>query len=284
MTIPRTISNSRLRLVYNNAADRSTITTSTTAGTLVASNMLNNHKSSVWRSTSTTASIYVAFPTSEFMGCVAIPFCNLTPTATMRVRGYSDAGGTVLAFDTGIILAAPYVSSGSWQWDLQLVGVNSFSYGGGTYASVYTPIVAVRTLVINLVDVDNTLGYVECARLVAGSYWTPVYNPDYGSSATSQDTSKQYRTEAGDLLTDTGTISRKIAINLSKLTPADRAIFWKVIRNVNMSKPVFVSLFPENSDGELEQAHQIYGKLPTLGSVSSSSFNIYSAPLEVEEI
>jgi hypothetical protein len=284
MTIPRTISNSRLRLVYDNAADRSTVTTSSTAGTLIASNMLNNHKSSVWRSTSTTASIYVAFPVAEFMGCVALPFCSLTATATMRVRGYVDAGGTVLAFDTGIILAAPYVAFGSWQWGAQPIGVNAFSYGGGTYASVYTTIVAVRTLVIDLVDVDNTSGYIECARLVTGSYWTPAYNPDYGTSATSQDTSKQYRTESGDLLTDTGTTNRKIAINLSKLTPADRATFWKVIRNVNMSKPVFVSLFPENSDGELEQAHQIYGKLPTLGSVSSSSFNIYSAPLEVEEI
>jgi hypothetical protein len=284
MTIPRTISNSRLRLVYDNAADRSTVTTSSTAGSLVASNMLNNHKSSVWRSTSTTASIYVAFPTAEFMGCVAIPFCNLTATATMRVRGYTDAAGSVLAFDTGTVLAAPYVAFGSWQWGTQAIGVNAFSFGGGTYASVYTPILAVRSLTIDLVDADNTSGYIECARLVSGTYWTPAYNPDYGSSATSQDTSKQYRTDAGDLLTDTGTTNRRVSINLSKLTPEDRANFWKVIRNVNMSKPIFASLFPENSDVELEQAHQIFGKLPTIGNVSSSSYNIYSAPLDIEEI
>ena len=46
-----------VRIIYDNAADRATITASSTAGVLVASNMQDDRKSVVWRSTSTSATI-----------------------------------------------------------------------------------------------------------------------------------------------------------------------------------------------------------------------------------
>lgn len=275
---------SNLRILYDIASDRATLTASTTAGSLVVDNLKSNHKSLVWRSTSTTASLTATWTTPEFVGCIAIPFCNFTSTATIRVRVYTDAAGNELVFDTGVVLACPYSPLGAFKWGEEPIGVNSYTYGGGTYASVWTPIKTARKVVIDIVDDGNPAGYLDCGRLVVGGYWTPIYNPQYSATATSQDTSRQYRTEAGELLSDIGTVSKRLNINLSILVPSDRAAFWRSIRNVGMSKPIFVSLFPDDPDSELEQTHQIFGKLPTLGAISASSYNLYSAPLEVEEI
>lgn len=275
---------SKLRILYDIASDRASLTASTTAGNLVVDNLKSNHKSLVWRSTSTTASLTATWTTPEFVGCIAIPFCNFTSTATIRARGYSDTEGTQLVFDTGFVLACPYSPLGAFKWGQEPLGLNSYSYGGGTYASVWTPIKTAMKVVIDLVDDGNPYGYLDCGRLVLGGYWSPVYNPQYGATATTQDTTKQYRTEAGELLSDIGTVSKRISINLSVMLPSDRSAFWRVTRSAGMSKPIFLSVFPENLDSELEQTHQIFGKIPTFGGISASSYNLYSAPLEIEEI
>lgn len=274
-----------LRIVYQNAADDNlSLTASSTAGSLAASNLLTDIKSEVWRSTGLTESLTVTWTDARLIGCVALPFCNFTSTATIRVRGYTNVGDASPVFDTGAVPACAYAPFGLWDWGLEPLGVNAFSYGGGAYANVWISPNWVKQLTIDLVDADNAAGYIEAARLVAGSYFEPTYNADYGAEITYLDSSIQSRTDAGDLMTDVGTRARKISLNLSMMPTADRAELMKIIKGNGKSRPIYFSLFPENDDPELEQTYQIYCKLSDISAVTAPYFGAYSAPIELEEI
>lgn len=217
------------------------------------------------------------------IGVVALPFCNLTSTATIRVRGYSDLGST-LVVDTGTVSACAYSSLGMWNWGMLPLGVNGFSYAGGTYGNVWIPPTWCKQLTIDLVDSANTSGYLEASRLVTGGYWESIKNADYGAGITMVDTSVHYRNDAGDLLTDIGTRNRKISLNVSDMPSSDRAQLMDILRGNGLPKPVYLSLFPESDDPALEQTYQVYCKLSSMSAITAPYYNVYSAPLEVEEV
>lgn len=77
---------SNLRIIADNAADRATLAASDTAGALAVTNLQNDRKGQPWRATSTAARLGATWTTSELIGGMFLPFCNLSPTATMRAR------------------------------------------------------------------------------------------------------------------------------------------------------------------------------------------------------
>lgn len=99
-----------LRIVSDNAADRSSLSASSVAGSLAAANLLTDKKSDVWRATGVRAALRAAWSAAEQVQCVATPFCNLSPTATMRVRVTNEAPATnLLPFSENI---AAWVTNG----------------------------------------------------------------------------------------------------------------------------------------------------------------------------
>jgi len=274
-----------LRILYDNAADRNlTLVASSTAGSLAVSNLLTDIKSQVWRSLTTSETLTATWANTELIGCVALPFCNFTSTATIRVRGYTNVADSIPLFDTGTVLACAYAPFGLWNWGLAPLGVNAFSYGGGTYGNVWISPNWVKKLVIDLVDAANTHGYIEASRLVTGSYWSPAVNAADGASISMEDSSKHLRSDAGDLMTDIGTRARKISVDIANISSDDRAMIMSILRGNGMPKPVYFSLFPESTDPALEQTYQIYCKLSAMSAVATPYFNTYSAPLELEEM
>lgn len=273
-----------IRVIYNNAADRSTIVASSTAGSLVASNLLSDIKSAVWRSTGTSATLTATWTTGETISGVAIPFCNLTSLATIRARGYTNAGDTTPVFDT-TVLACPAVALGLWGWGSDSLGVNAFSYGGGSYGRVWIDNPAtVKKLVIDIIDTTNTAGYIEASRLIAGDYWEPRIGAEQGATMAVVDTSKHFRNDAGDQMTDKGTRHRKQTFSLPSLDSYDRAKMWDILWGNGMARPLFISLYPNNSDIQLEQTHQLYGKLVTTPIMNTPYFNRHSASIDIEEV
>lgn len=305
-----------LRIIYQNVVDVSTttITASSTAvvGNTPASNMKLDSKSLVWRSGSVTtatvnglytakANLVVSLASSN-IGGVILPFCNLSSAATIRVRGYTGTaptlGGTVdapttaatgtLRFDSGVVMACPYQVLGLWNWGTLPLGVNSYSYGGGTYGRVWIPLAsqaACTSLLIEIVDSQNQSPYIEASRLVIGSYWYPKYNTSFGLSSTTKDLSAHTRTESGDLVTNRGISYRSMNFDLKYLVPSDRLEFTRILRGNGLPRPLVISLFPDNSeDWDKEQAHQIYGKLSQLPDLVHPMFEIYSTTVDIEEI
>jgi len=274
-----------VRIIYDNAADRATLSTSTTAGSLVAANMQSDIKSAVWRSTSTTATITATWTVGETISGVAIPFCNLTSGATIRVRGYTNAGDSSPIFDTGTIFACPTQQLGLFGWGPESLGVNAYSYGGGVYARAWINNPAnVKKLVIDLVDVSNLAGYIEASRLVTGIHWEPKIGAEQGATLTVVDTSKHYRNDAGDQMTDRGTRHRKQTFSLPSLDEQDRAKMWDILWGNGMARPVFVSVYPNSTEPKLEQLHQLYGKLITSPVMGTPYFNRQNASVDIEEI
>jgi len=274
-----------LRIVYDNALTRhNTLAASTVAGTLVVENLLTDTKSAVWRSTVTSATLTVTWAATETIGCVAMPFCNFTSSATIRVRCYTNVGDGSPVFDSTPILACPYVAPPVASWGNYPAGVNSFSYGGAVYACAWFDEVPCKKIVIDLADGGNSDGYIEASRLVLGGYWSPAINPSYGAALAIQDTSKHFRNDAGDLMTDVGARSRKLTMSLNDMRAADRAQLTNILRGNGLTMPIFVSLFPEDSDTGLEAAHQIYGKLSSLSAITITGFDRYALAVELEEV
>ena len=292
-----------LRIIYQNLIDSATIIASSTAGVTSTANLAKDTKSLVWRSqTSSTTSVkanLVVTTASTIVGGVMLPFCNLTSLAKIRVRGYVGAvptlGGTIdiptttatgtLIFDSGNIDAAPYQILGMWEWGALPLGVNSYSYGGGTYGRVWIPAQAACTsLLIEITD-TNPDRYIELSRLVIGPYWSPKYNTSFGLSSSSKDLSTHERSESGDLITIRGARFRSMQFDLQWLTPQDRLQFTRILKGNGMPKALFISIFPDNiEDWDKEQTHQIYGKLSQLNDLQHPMFGIYSTTIDIEEI
>jgi hypothetical protein len=132
--------------------------------------------------------------------------------------------------------------------------------------------------------------YIEASRLIIGSYWSPKYNTDYGLSNTVKDLSTHDRTDAGDLITKRGPRYSSLTFDLKWLDQSDRIQLTKLLIGSGMSKPVFISLFPDNTDTglavdyEKERAHQCYGKMVQIPGVTYSTLDMYSAQIDIEEV
>lgn len=423
---------SNIRVIYDNAIERATLTASPSAANFPAANLQAVRKSDVWRATGTTAAITATWATPETIQAVVHPHCNWSPTATERVRvttelsatnvltapadftnaawtktnvtvsagvagpdgtnsaatitasaanatisqsqsvsagNYASAifirrrtgtgavsirnaangawlpltltsawarfandGGSVassallslqlatsgdavdVAFaqvEAGSVPTSYYPGTrplgyiDSWQSYAYDSGASSvcpapavtlrgftaaqaagaYAYGGGATARTWLPAaLQAYGLRLDISDAANLQGYLESSTVVAGPYWESATNFDYGASAQPIDSSKSDRNDAGDLISDPGTLSFKLNIPMSKLAPADRTALWGILRSSGSRYPVFVSMFPGSSDLALERDHQVFGKLVQLPAMSLPFFNIASATVEVESI
>lgn len=278
-----TITNN-LRIIADNAASRSTLTASSTAGTLNAINLLTDIKSDVWRATGPTASLTLAWTDPELIGGAVLPHCNLTSAATMRVRGYTSAADAAPAIDTGWVAACAYAPLGSVEWGMFPLGANAWPFGASACARAWCQQAWCRKIIVDIADANNPAGYIEASRLVVGSYWSPVYNADYGAPLTMQDASAHYRNDAGDLMTDTGPRSTKLTLALSMMPNQDRARLMSILRNNGMPRAMFISVYPENIDPIREQDYSIYGKLPVIDAISTPYCGAYASTINIESV
>ena len=272
-----------LRVVYDNAADRATIVASSTAGTLVASNLSTDYKSEVWRSTGLTATLTITWPTAELIGMVALAFASLSSAATFRVRGYQNDDDSTPLFDVDGF-ACYGADFDAFPWGTVPLGVNAYSYGGGAYGVLWTPVHACQKIVLDIAD-SNPLGYIEASRLVCGTYWEPIYSAETGATVGITDTSKNERTDAGDLRTDRGTIHKTLSFDLNVMPKEDRDALYNILRGNGMFKPVYISLVPVYDEDETgEQVFQIYGKVSKSASIKWAYADMFSTKLEIEEV
>lgn len=281
-----------LRIIHDNAADRAVLTALSQNGELGPANLQRESKSAVLRASGTAQIITATWPTQESIACVALISTNMTSSARVRVRGYVQPGDAVPVFDTGSIFPCPAAVHGSYPWGVlpfgwnayQWGGVNTWPHGGGSDGVTWFAPVRVRQIVIDVSAPQSPEGYLEISRLVVGNYWSPQYNAEYGAQLQTQDSSENYRTGAGNLKTALGTTSDKLSINLTHLTPMDRARFMRILRENGKGKPMLFSLFPENPDPLVEQDYMLYGKVSNIDAVATPYFDTYSAALQIEGI
>lgn len=265
-----------LRVVYNNVANQtSSLVASTTAGSLAASNLLNDRKTEVWRATDTNISLTLTWGAGVPVSMVALAFSNLSSTATMRVRCYTLYTDTDPVLDTGHNLCCP----------ANLGFTAPVGFGGGVYAAAWFALTTAEKVIINVNDTSNPVGYIEAARLIAGAYWSPDRNAEADSVRMSmQDDSKHTRAESGSLWTDRGPMYKKLQLDLSYMTPSDRNAIWRIITGNGMSNSVYASMMPDSTDAWEEQIHSIYGRLSSSSTLQYKYNHLHATQLVLEEI
>lgn len=275
---------SNLKILYNNVADSATISASTTAGSLVASNLLTDIKSDVWRSTGTSATLTLTWTTSQLLSGFILPFCNLTSSSTFRIKLFTNTADVTPVLDTGVISACAAAPLGLWAWGTVPLGVNAYSYGGASYGVGWFTATSCKKITVDIVDSINPSGYIEASRVVTGVAFTPVNDADLNVDWWIEDRSTEARSGGGDLRTDIGTTSKNLKFSLANMTPADRLSVASILKGNGKYKPLYISLFPQDVDTTKEQQYQIYGKLTGSLSIGHSNWNLFGCPIEITEI
>lgn len=271
------------KFIFKNVLRAAVIVASSTAlGTTTAS-MLTDIKQEVHRSVGTTVSYALTFATAQTVGGVHLPWTNLSPTATIRVRCYSDAAGATLVKDTGVILACPAAMIDLYGWT-PAQAASAYAYGGGAHARAWFDNVSARRVVVDVVDTGNLQGYIECGRIFLGPQWSPAETADYGAPVTQDDASTSYRDDGSNLRSRKSFKSKKASIELSHLTPADRTTVEAVRAALGTSEPFIFSLYPGIVDYELERFNQGIYKFMSSATLNTPGFEQYATTLDMETV
>jgi len=293
---------SNLKIVTNNILGNGGTVTASSSNAVTGTSLTylyTDKKSYCYRSGSTKqVNFIVTFSSSKSIGAVVLPFCNLTATATIRVRLYTGTnpthGGTeasptisatgTTVYDSGSILACPWSSNDVWSPYASVSGINTYAFGGGTYARCFIPNTNCTSMSIEIIDTYQPSTYLEFSKLIVGEWWSPTYNTSFGLQAGHKISSSNQRVEAGDLVTARGTMSRTLMFDLKYMIDTDRDTLLGIIRSHAINKSIYVNLFPDDDDHGKEYTYQIYGKLTQLNSIQHSIFTIYASQVELEEI
>ena len=297
-------SDNNLRIIYENWVDllpQGGIEASSTASGSTTNNLKLDTKSKVWKSGASTASLKMNLGGKK-IGGVVLAFTNiLSNTATIRVVAYPSEPSfngnqlplpptQTITFNTGLVACCPWNNLNLAAWGTNPVGSSNYSYGGGTYARVWIPEEyqddTVQWLGIQVTDPGGS--NIEVSRLIVGPYWSPRFNTEYGVSAGIEDMSEHSRTESGDLITRRGPRYKTLNFGLQYLHQADRKEMTRIFLGNGISKPLFVSIFPDSTgtdiDFQREGLHQIYGKMKQIPGISYDYYELYATSMELEEV
>lgn len=234
-----------LRIVTNNQVTQ--VNTSTTA------NSLNDYKSQY--DTGTTFTI----TTNAVTGPIAI-IAMLTDTVssvTMTVTG-----------QTAVTESTSSTYSG------QTVG-----YGGGKYVVKYfTPTPGTTSFTVTF------SASVKVSKFIVGNYWSPKYNTGYGVQVGYEDATSSERLQSGDIYTTISPRNKTLQFDLQYMDESDKFQLFDIYKSIGKTKPIFISVFPENTDQQKEQMYSIYGKFNTLSNISHVMYTMYSSSIQLEEI
>jgi len=273
------------RIVADNAAERCTIATSTTAGVLAAANLLSYDKTLVARATGTSWTITGTTTVTEFAACFALLFSNLSPTATIRVRLYSDTAGTTLVLDTNTLqpgaLACPAQARVPRGWTAAQAA-SAYANGGGAHARIWFALTGFKKYVVDIVDTANVQGYCEAAIAVIAPYFQFTYNPT-AEAMQPVDSTVLNSTDAGGEFADAGFIRRKVSIDLSAMPAADRTTFTNILMN-SRAYPILLSVFPGHTDLELERDNMVFGRRQEDSDIAVQYSVNYGSKVSVLEI
>lgn len=272
------------KFIFKNVARLAVIVASSTALGTQVPNMLTDIKTQVHRSAGTSSSYSLTFTSPQLVGGVHMPWTNLSPTATIRVRCYSDAAGTVQVRETGVIPACPAQAIELAPPWTPAQAASAYAYGGGAHARAWFDNVLARRVVIDIVDTANLQGYIECGRIVVGAQWSPAETADYGAPVTPEDASTSYRDDGSNLRHYRSFKTRKASIDLSHLTPADRTTVEAARVASGTTEPFIFSLYPGYADRELERANQGWYCFSASAALSTPGFERHATTFEMETV
>lgn len=214
-------------------------------------------------------------------GAVCTSSYPTSAAAATRPAGYIDTWQSY-DYDSGWVPACPWPAA-KLRGYTAAQAASAYAYGGGTYARHWLPAeIQARSLAVDIADPDNVLGYLEAACMVAAPYWSPKFNAA-AAPVTPLDGSENFATGGGDTCGEVGFISREIPVDLTSLTPADRATVMNMARNSSVY-PILLSVFPEDADLAKERDHMAYATRSKSSEIGMRHAFAYQTKISFKEV
>jgi hypothetical protein len=271
-----------LRLIYNNVADKATITASSTASGFATTNMQNTQKTSVHRSTSTSTVTYtLKWASAQSINSIALPTTNLLAGDKIDVVLYAvdttDVAGPVaqLINKNACSGRAMVLQDGSTTSTYK-----DFGLGGDTKTSLwFTKAYSIQAMQITLTRA-TIAQQIDCARIVCGQYWEPTRQISRGIDLGTQDQSDITTTRSGNTYVDRKTISDTLNFSIEYMSDQDRKTLLQIMRTWGNNGLIYYCLFPDNDNTEYTQAYSIYGRLQNT-TLQYQYFGFYSSSIQL---
>lgn len=240
------MSANNLRILYNNVV--------TQVNGSATSNSTNDYKSQY---DSGTAFTITATSVTGNIALVAM-LTEATSSVTMTVTG-----------QTGVVESTSSTISSS----------KPSGYGGGKYiASYFTLGAGTTTFTVTFSS------SVKVSKFLVGNYWKPKFNIGYGVQVGYEDGTSYERLQGGDLYPILAPRNKTLQFSLEYIDEIDKFTLFDIIKSIGKSKPLFVSLFPEDIDKQKEQMYSIYGVLDSPPGITYAMYTMYSSSFQLSEI
>lgn len=151
------------------------------------------------------------------------------------------------------------------------------AHGGVKYVALYTTVSGATTFTVTFNK------SVKVSRFIIGKYWSPTHNVGYGVSVGYNDATTIERLQSGDQYVVKQPKNKTIQFELQYLNETDKFQLFDILRIQGKSSPVFVSVFPQDTQQDKEQMYSLYGRFNTLGNIAHTTYTMYSSSLQLEE-
>ena len=272
-----------------NYSDSGTITVDDAVGTLPITNLQDRQIVKIWRNTQTTAQIDVDFGQGRIVDFAALIKHTISQTGKIRWRlsNASDFSSTV--YDSGLIDAWPIVEEfgtlpwGVFSWGGYLNITVAAQYTISTFAVLSSPVQA-RYLRIDISDPDNTDGYIQAGRLIAGPAYKPSINYANGVEFEFVDDSRITKSRGGQTFVDEIERFRRIRFELINLP--ENEMFQNVFNAIDRLRGVAqdILIIPQPDEPTTWITQNIYGRITQTSPIVNSALNFYGRQIEVEEL
>ena len=272
-----------------NYSDSGTVTVDDAVGTLPITNLQDRQIVKIWRNTQTTAQIDVDFGQGRIVDFAALIKHTISQTGKIRWRlsNASDFSSTV--YDSGLIDAWPVVEEfgtlpwGVFSWGGYLNITVAAQYTISTFAVLSSPVQA-RYLRIDISDPDNTDGYIQAGRLIAGPAYKPSINYANGVEFEFVDDSRITKSRGGQTFVDEIERFRRIRFELINLP--ENEMFQNVFNAIDRLRGVAqdILIIPQPDEPTTWITQNIYGRITQTSPIVNSALNFYGRQIEVEEL
>ncbi len=256
------------RIIWDNSKfDAATLTPSSEATGLPASNLQNTLRKKVWRTTGITSeSLTVDLGSEEIIQCVVLVNHNFTVDAQITIKASNVSDFSSLEYNVTVDI---------WQ---PVYGYGEGGYGEGGYGGYLTdsdrielfisPIfikwtgdVTARYWKIEFSDSGNTDGYFEIGRIFIAPFLEPVYNFAYGWHIQVYDPSIVTRSIGGQKWVDQKDWYHRLTLPLHVVDDSNKyADFIALCKRIGIKKDFILDLAPE-ATGTDEVYNTFYGRL-----------------------
>lgn len=272
-----------------NYADTGTVTVDNAVGTLPITNLQDRQIVKIWRNSQTTAQIDVDFGQGRIVDFAALIKHTISQTGKIRWRlsNASDFSSTV--YDSGLIDAWPIVEEfgtlpwGVFSWGGYLNITVAAQYTISTFAVLSSPVQA-RYMRIDISDADNTDGYIQAGRLIAGPAYKPSINYGNGIEFEFVDDSRVTKSRGGQTFIDEIERFRRIRFDLINLP--ENEMFQNVFNAIDRLRGVAqdILIIPQPDEPTTWITQNIYGRITQTSPIVNSALNFYGRQVEVEEL